>query len=81
VGDAKLLKKYALTDPTHVLKSHGWSGVSTKYNYTMWRNAKFPAATLFVYSTGEWHLVGKLRKVLFSGNDVDSMIAWVTGSE
>jgi hypothetical protein len=77
--NAKLLKKYALVDPTHVLESHGWHANSVEHAaYTAWQHAGIPA-TLYLYPTGEWHLVNKLRTVLNSGHDVETLIAWLTG--
>jgi hypothetical protein len=79
MGNAKLLKKYALVDPTHLLESHGWHSIPVTHGaYTAWRNPKVPA-TLFVYPDGAWHLVNKLRSVVNSGHDIETLIAWLTG--
>jgi hypothetical protein len=79
MGNAKLLKKYAFVDPTHILESHGWNLIPSSHTaFTMWENPKV-SGVLFLYEGGEWHLVDRNRTVVNGGHNLDTMIAWLTG--
>ena len=81
MANAKLLKKFAFVDPIYALKSHGYHHVPSNHeSFTMWRNLEKPG-TLFLYDSGEWHVVDRSRTVLSNGYNTETLIAWLTGNE